>query len=375
MISIDPDYLQQQFELEFSGHRIHALPPKGGTRTLDVPWDEPWLDTARPWMAKQGAGFNFYFSPAVVKPWHARTHKGDMLESRWVWADLDPREGEPLEHERAAILELLTTRLPPGIPQPTFIVDSGRGNWAFWRLDKAHAFDGCSGEATRAFEDRLRGIGRRFGEYGDKSVKNINRIARLPSTVNPKTGAVAKVIAFNDTAHSLADFPVIVIERKPRREGSGDPIPINVFEAMLKATPYRGGPEGLDDRNDYDGWLNFTMAVHEAARGDTVEYLDAYLEWCRNDPEGKDTWTDEKIQAHWESFDPDANNGITRGSWFKLLRSLGHDDLVGWAIATTEFASDPLPPIPETEKRAACRPKRISHQRALRQRRAREFMS
>lgn len=156
----------------------------------------------------------------------------------------DSQSLEPLDAERAEMLALLTTDLPTEVARPTFIVDSGRGYWAFWRLRAPHVFDGRDGDATRSFEAVLRGLANAFGEFGDRSVKNINRIARLPSSVNLKTGAVAEVIAYNKVGYKLTDFPAIAIQRKARAEGGADAVPLDIFKKMLGATPYTGGPDG-----------------------------------------------------------------------------------------------------------------------------------
>jgi hypothetical protein len=357
--------LHRIFVSAFRGHRIHALPPKGRTRVWDPPSDTTeWIEAARPWMDRQ-KGCKFYFSPSTIKPGSQTTTKADMLSSEWLWADLDPRNGKPLDAERIEMLALLTTDLPMEVARPTFIVDSGRGYWAFWRLRAPHVFDGRDGDATRTFEAVLRGLANAFGEFGDRSVKNINRIARLPSSINPKTNVVAKVISYNNVRYTLRDFPVIAIERKPRAEGAGDAVPLDVFKRMLAASPHTGGPAGLDDRHGHNGWLQFAMAVHEAARGDCADYLDAFIEWCHNDPNAKDEWTAESIQARWESFNCDEAGRITRASWDRLLLHFGHDDLVSCAsqdtTAVDDFAgsdeTDFMLPPPKSKAEAKARAK------------------
>lgn len=190
--------LQRLFDNAFRGHRIHALPTKGGTRIWDAPPDSThWIEAARTWIDRQ-KGCKFYFSPATIKPGSQTTTKADMLSSEWVWADLDPRSGESLDAERTEIFALLSIDLPTDVPLPTFVVDSGRGYWAFWRLTAPHVFDSRDDDATRTFEAVLRGLANAFGVFGDRSVKNINRIARLPSSINPKTNVVARVTEYND---------------------------------------------------------------------------------------------------------------------------------------------------------------------------------
>ncbi|MEA3147416.1 MAG: hypothetical protein QOI53_2978, partial [Verrucomicrobiota bacterium] len=46
--------LQRLFDTAVRGHRIHALPPKGGTRVWDAPPDSTqWFEAARTWMDRQ----------------------------------------------------------------------------------------------------------------------------------------------------------------------------------------------------------------------------------------------------------------------------------------------------------------------------------
>jgi len=249
--------MQDRFDAAFRGHRIHALPAKGGTRIWNPVSDTlPWIPAARSWMGRQ-KNCKFYFSPATIKPGSSTTTKADILSSQWVWADLDPRDDQPVESEREEILALLTTDLPMEVARPTFVVDSGRGYWAFWRLTRPIVFDGPNGEMTRRFEAVLRGLARAFGEFGDRSVTNINRIARLPSSINPKTNFVAKVVTYSDVAYTLRDFPALPLQLKQRSDMADDAVPLDVFKRMLAATPYAGGPEGLDDRNGDEGWLTF----------------------------------------------------------------------------------------------------------------------
>jgi hypothetical protein len=347
--TLSPDKFQAAFEAAFFCHRIHAHPAGGFKPRTYNPKD--WAD-ARKWVAKQGGDCKFYFSPANIKPGCKQTRKEDMLSSEWVWADLDPRFGEDLGAERAQMDLLLDEDI--SVPLPTMIIDSGRGKWGLWKLSTPHAFDGPNGDATRAFEAVLRGLGQAFAPYGDKSVKNINRVARLPGTVNAKTGATASVLEFNERTYTLADFPSIVVERKVRTDGSDEAIPLDIFKAALAATPYKGGPEGLDDRNEQSGWFAFMEAVHEAAGGECGgEYFEAFYDWCQADPEFDDAWTRESVQGRWDSLDSEAAGGITRGSWIKLIRSFtGNDELAskmaGDAEASDEF--DPVEPEPKNSK-------------------------
>ena len=133
------------------------------------------------------AGFDLYFSPNPIKgTLHKKATKNDVAASRHLWIDLDPRKDEPLEAERAAMLVLLTTNLPPGIPPPNRVIDSGRGYWGYWKLAVPQPVD--RGELIEAVELYGRGIEQAFGDRFADGCRNIDRIARLPGTVNTKTG-------------------------------------------------------------------------------------------------------------------------------------------------------------------------------------------
>jgi hypothetical protein len=114
---------------------------------------------------------------------------------------------------------------------------------------------------------------------------------------------------------------------------------------MLRATPHVGGPDGLNDRHNYQGWSDFSMAVHEAAGGDEGEYLDMYIDWCLRDPEAQQGWTAEQIIRHWQSYTAEPSKGqaaITRASWFKVLSHCGKGDLISeLAPACRDFVDDP----------------------------------
>jgi len=128
------------------------------------------------------------------------------------------------------------------------------------------------------------------------------------------------------------------------RTYTDDAVPLDLFRKMLDATKYTGGPDGLDNRHDYSGWLSFAMAAHEAACGDGADYLDAFTDWSLDDPNAKADWSAQQIERHWESFNTDRAITVTRASWFKLLIATGHDDLfaaAGLAEDVQSFNDDP----------------------------------
>jgi hypothetical protein len=157
----------------------------------------------------QAAGYDLYFTPnPVTGVLHKKASKNDIPEGRWLWVDMDPRKGRPLEEERAAMLALLTTNLPPGIPRANRVIDSGRGYWGFWKLETPQPVDGKDGQLTTTVESYGRGLEQAFRPYADNCY-NIDRIGRLPETRNSKTGAIARVSHeySHDTPHAIESFP------------------------------------------------------------------------------------------------------------------------------------------------------------------------
>jgi len=160
------------------------------------------------------AGFDIYFSPNSIKgTLHKKASKNDVAEARHLWIDLDPRVNEPLEAERAAMLALLTTNLPQGVPRPNRVIDSGRGYWGYWTLVSPQPVDGSAnnvnGALTEAVECYGRGIEQAFGDRFADGCRNIDRIARLPGTINTKTGQIARVLheCSHDEPRPIEGFP------------------------------------------------------------------------------------------------------------------------------------------------------------------------
>jgi hypothetical protein len=167
------------------------------------------------------ANFDLYFSPNPVKgTLHKKASKNDIVEAHHLWVDLDPRENEPLETERAAMLAQLTINLPNGIPAPNRVIDSGRGYWGYWQLATPQPVDGSksnvNGPLTEAVECYGRGIEKAFDNHFADGCRNIDRIARLPGTVNTKTRELASVLYefSHNIPHAIESFPRCVEESK-----------------------------------------------------------------------------------------------------------------------------------------------------------------
>ena len=174
------------------------------------------------------AGFDIYFGPNPIKgTLHKKATKNDVAEATHLWIDLDPRPNEPLEAERATMLALLTTNLPQGVPRPNRVIDSGRGFWGYWKLAAPQPVDGSknsvNGPLTDAVERYGRGIEQAFGEHFADGCRNIDRIARLPGTINTKTGRQARVLRefSHEEQYDIETFPRTT--KSEDKEAKADP--------------------------------------------------------------------------------------------------------------------------------------------------------
>lgn len=183
-------------------------------------------DEVRRWIHDHSGGqWNLYFTPNVTRgPVRKKPKKADMAEAVALFCDVDPRAGEPLDPERARIARLFDDwekdgkKLP--FPRPTVTIDSGGGMQGFFLLRERVLLD----SADTVSDVEARAIGIKDAVEGD-SVQNVDRVMRLPGTVNwpnekkRRAGRVprlARVVeAHWDRRCGLDDFPA------PKGAGNG----------------------------------------------------------------------------------------------------------------------------------------------------------
>jgi hypothetical protein len=169
-------------------------------------------EMATEWIGRHNReGYNVYFAPNPLnRLLHRKATKDDVASANWLWADLDPPKNatqEEIEAWRTEMRQQLREPLPCGLPAPTWINDSGRGFWIFWHLRTPLPVDGKDGRLTAEIEAYGTAIEQAFAPWTD-NCRNIDRIARLPGTINHKTGWRAGVVDHNpDAAYGLEDFP------------------------------------------------------------------------------------------------------------------------------------------------------------------------
>ncbi len=129
------------------------------------------IDAAVAWAAQSNAGgLNIYWTVNLVRPGvNKKPSKDDIEAARFAHVDVDPpKDGSPFDP--AAVAAAFEESQRP----PSFVIDSGNGLQAFWRLD-----DGCANlPSIEAINVQLR------DHFGGDSCQNIDRLMRVPGFVN-----------------------------------------------------------------------------------------------------------------------------------------------------------------------------------------------
>lgn len=157
--------------------------------------------------------WNLYFSVnPVIRPIRKKAERENIARMEYLHVDIDQRPGEDLVAEKQRALKLLTETLPAGVPPPTWIIDSGGGIHAYWKLRTPLEIDG----QVAAYEEAARYNMQLETLFGADHCHNVDRIMRLPGTINwPDAKKVEKgrkpslpyVITYEpDRVYDLAQF-------------------------------------------------------------------------------------------------------------------------------------------------------------------------
>lgn len=191
---------------------LSAIRPDGGITSASFANPQK----ARAWIAGHADHANLYYGINPAKPGRSgRAKKADTTAIEYLFADLDADKfaeghalfGLPLEERKDAVMRELS-----GAPNPpTFIVDSGGGLQALWRLDDPLP---VTEENVAWAEGSNRWLAQNF-TGGDKGVTDIGRLLRLPGSVNfpderkrkrGRTVAATKLLASTGELHNREAF-------------------------------------------------------------------------------------------------------------------------------------------------------------------------
>jgi hypothetical protein len=168
----------------------HDLTGIGPNNITTASFDAGEWERMRRWIdARQGKA-NLYYSVNKPKPDARRDNKlrkNEIGSIRALAIDLDPTKvkggdgsGEHFRRERERLLAAVAGAANDPQCPPTLTVDSGGGIQMLWHLEPAVPADGNI--------ERAEGIARTIGaRFGGDNTWNIDRIMRLPGTVNVPT--------------------------------------------------------------------------------------------------------------------------------------------------------------------------------------------
>ncbi|QVL46987.1 MAG: hypothetical protein KFB96_14695 [Thiocapsa sp.] len=371
-----------------------AIVPDGAlkSKTFGLP---DALDAATDWAFDQNTqGHNVYFTVNPVKTLVTKKPtKDDIAQAEYAHVDIDPDLSVGYADGRRRLLSETLPRLEAFTPPPSLIIDSGNGLGVFWRLASA------SHEATEAINKQL------IAKFsGDTGTFNIDRLMRLPGTLNypttkkiskgyPQEPSFARLLSENAgvcSAEALAGaLPPAEALSQPRRAGgrtsepATSPAALSVeatqqaearLGTMLTQDPilqrrWEGSDSGLNDVSR--SGLDFSMAALLKGRGFTFSETAHLLTHCFEHGRGIEN-TERDLQRLWERSGGSPEAGTVR-SWINSLYTV--DDAAGEAGVSVREVSglDPYSILMrgrETETQGD--PRRIeadvvnrSHQKAL----------
>lgn len=169
---------------------LRLLYPEGPWTLVSIEPDRKGIEgaTFRPatvedlkrWVERNNKTRNVYYQ--LNRPLTDLAKKADRTDIQGVYylhVDVDPRVGEDLASEQVRIKALLESP-PGGVPRPSAVVYSGGGYNALWRLEEHIPIDGNldAAEDAKRYNLQLEVL------LGGDNCHNIDRILRLPGTVN-----------------------------------------------------------------------------------------------------------------------------------------------------------------------------------------------
>ena len=207
-------------------------------------------DTLRGWLKKHNGLNNIYFHVnPPVRALHRKAEREDIKSMDWLHVDIDPRVREDLDKEQARALHLLTDKLPRGIPPPTVVIFSGGGYQGFWRLLEPVEIGGdlTKAEEAKRYNQQLE------LDFGADSCHNIDRIMRLPGTVNipdarkkkrGRTETLARLISFEDHTYPLSSFTKALVLQTSTELMAGGGVEVKIDSEVVR----------IEDVSELDKW-------------------------------------------------------------------------------------------------------------------------
>lgn len=206
------------------------------------------------WIEEYNGVRNLYFHVnSTMREISKKAEREDIKSMDWLHIDVDPRAGEDINTERERALRMLQ-HPPVGVPTPTVIIFSGGGYQGFWKLVEPVPINGdlSRSEDAKRYNQQLEIL------YGADNCHNIDRIMRLPGTLNIpdakklKKGRkieLAELVEFDhERVYELSRFtPAPEVQLRTDMDGIGG-------YANDKSLKISGNIPRLDSVHDLDEW-------------------------------------------------------------------------------------------------------------------------
>ncbi|MFO1153660.1 MAG: DNA-primase RepB domain-containing protein [Rhodospirillales bacterium] len=181
-------------------------------------------EEAREWINEHQGKRNLYFAVNPLKAAvRKKAEKVDVASAEWLYIDIDPRPGEDFQLERERAPKVVAAKIKQA---PTIVIDSGGGYQFFWRLSGPITLGSDEDIAqAEAYNRQLIHL-----TQADKNCYNVDRIMRLPGTINipgktklkkGRQAALARLESFDETAvYPLGGFvPAANVQNLGERGG------------------------------------------------------------------------------------------------------------------------------------------------------------
>lgn len=138
------------------------------------------------WLSLHSGHRNLYWHVNPVnRDMDKKAEREDIKEVCYFHVDVDPGATDNLAKEQDRILAMFLSEAnggkpKKGVPLPTFIIFSGGGYQAFWKLERPIQIEGdlAKAEDAKRYNQQLEAI------YGADHCHNIDRLMRLPGSMN-----------------------------------------------------------------------------------------------------------------------------------------------------------------------------------------------
>lgn len=268
-MSIVPDYEQTIKFLDIfrpnGPHLLTAIPVEGG-RLVTKRFES--TDGVVKWCETMNDAHGLYYHVGVPREGvDRRMNKLAVGAIDHFWVDVDPKGDNLGEARHAIVAALMATPSPEGVPQrPSIIVDSGGGFQGLWRLSEPIIL--CDEKDIIEVERITRHLVKAYN--GDTQAWNVDRLLRLPGTINNpnaiklKKGRVSSISIFKAIPGGMVDHYGFAKSAPAAQDKRGDELSIKVKGRNITYTA-KSLPAGLNEK-----WVDIIVKGEESWHfGDT----------------------------------------------------------------------------------------------------------